>query len=72
MENASQDVGMCENNCLLGLFSASAFTAALRGTEPELLLWEMMQHKSVPAVLGVYPFKSSGSPERELLMALQW
>lgn len=53
MEKASQDAGMCENSCLVGLFSASAFTAALRGTEPEMLLWEMMQHKSVPAVLGL-------------------
>lgn len=59
----------------VGLFSASAFPVALRGTEPELLLWEMMQHKSKlisHCFVGVYPLKSSGSSERELLMALQW
>lgn len=56
----------------LGLFSVSA---APRGTEPELLLWEVMQHKSMLISLcfvGVYPLESSGFPERELLVDLQW
>lgn len=59
----------------LGLFSVSVIPAAPRGTEPELLLWEVMQHKSMLISLcfvGVYPLESSGFPERELLVDLQW